>query len=330
MSNINQSKEKISKLGELKIFSIKYKLMLIFGLLTVLVVVLLVVTTLNFAQKAVFEKVEKQLKEKAIDAATIVEGGINEELVYIKTVSRLLLKNNTSGYLEKAKLLAKEAELANLKGFYICDTLEQLYLANGKKIYVGDREFYQKAIKGSPFITEPYIDRVTGDLVVSVASPLYDKNKNIIGVILVDFQGLILNQYIENIDVGKDGDAYIVGRSGVTIADVDPEIVINMENSTEVAKNDPTFEAIAEFEQKALSEDEPAIGYFYWGGVENIGAFAKVPSTGWAVIIFDDANNFLETIETLKIVVIVIGFIILALALLITFFISPKIRESIQ
>ncbi len=320
----NKRKIKDSLLDRIRFFSLKYRLMIIFGALTVFVVSVLVLTTVSVAKKAVFEKVEVQLKEKAIDAASIVDSGVFEEYTYLSAVGRLLLKSKDLSYLERAILLENEAKVRGLKGLYVCDTNAALCLSDGRVLDVSGREYYQKSIKGNFFVTEPYTDIVTGDLVISVSAPLYDDDEKIVGVILADFDGLVLNQYIENILVGISGGAYIVSTNGVTIADQDTSVVLNRENSTKRAKNSPDFESIAKFEQRALSEEEPAIGYFEWEGVEELAAFARVPSTGWAVIVSDDVENFFVPIERLKLVFFIIGLVILVLALFLTFFVSVR------
>ncbi len=281
-----------------KIFSIKWKLVIIFGVLSFIIGLAGNIASIKIARKAVYEKVEIQLKEKAIDTAEIIDGGIQQELIYLDTVGRTLLKDTNLSRIEQAKLLEQEAKAAGIVSLFVADAEQgNVYLANGKIIYVGDRDYYKKCMQGNVFVTEPYIDRNTGKLCLTIAAPFYDKNKKITGVIFEDFDGLILNKYIKNIKVGKTGGAYIIGKSGVTIADPDEEIVTNQENSTEEAKTDASFEAIAKFEQRALSEKEPAIGYFDWEGQREIGSFAQIPTTGWAVIVSSNVNEFLDAIK---------------------------------
>ena len=57
-------------------FSIKLKLLVIFGLLVALSVLILGVFAMQFAKKAVTEKVEVQLIDKASDTAEIIDGRV--------------------------------------------------------------------------------------------------------------------------------------------------------------------------------------------------------------------------------------------------------------
>ncbi len=304
--------------------------MIIFGILLSFTVILLSIIAIKITRKAVYEKVEKHLTEKAIDAAQIIDSRMKQELIYLETVGRMIFHDKTLNYFERAKMLEKEAESAGLAGLYVCDTKGNAYISTGKIVFIGDRGYYKKCMEGKNFITEPYKDRLTNKLVVTVASPIYDKNKKITGAIVTDFDGLILNRYITNITVGKTGGAYVLGKSGTTIADRDPEIVKKMENNTEMAKTDPSFKTIAAFEQRALAEKTPAVDYFYWDGTLNIASFAQVPTTGWAVIVCADAVDFTGTITWLRKTLTITSLTILLISLILIFLIVKKIIKPIE
>ncbi len=314
---------------EKKFFSIKSKMMIVFGLLIVFIIVVMNTISITIARQSVMEKVEIHLKAKAIDVANQVELAMHSDFEHLATMARSpLLRSDSLSYVTKARLLDKEANASGLENIYICDNKGLLHLPNGKTIDVSDREYYKKSMQGKPHMTEPFRDRL-GTFSLSVTVPIYDNNNNVKGVLIGDYDGLALCKYIKNIRVGKEGVPYIIGKTGVTIADIDPEIVINQENSAEVAKTDLSYEAIAKFEQKALSENKPDVGYFYWGGVRNIASFAKIPGTGWSVIIFDKDENFLDTISYLQLVISIMGLVIVVIGLVITFIVSDRISKPI-
>ncbi len=316
-----------------KRFSIKYKLLLIFGLLTVISLTIVIFYAVRTARNVAMEKVEKQLKEKAIDTAKIVDRSIKGAFLHVETIAHMsMFKDLSISYVKKAKILEKiveEADESDVTGLYICDDKGKAYLSNGDIVDVSNRQYYKVAMQGKNFISEPYKD-IQGNFTMTVATYILDKNKKRIGALIADFDGLELNKYIEDIIVGKTGGAYIIGTSGVTIADPDPEVVKNQENSTDVAKTDTSYETIAKFEQRALSEKEPAVDYFYWDGVLNIASFAQIPSTGWAVIVSSDAHEFMDSINAMRTKLIVIGFSILFLSLIIIVIVSSRIGKPLQ
>ncbi len=314
-----------------KFFSIKWKLLIVFAVLTYIVGHVCISVTVKFAREALIREIEIQLKEKAIDTAEIIDEGLQQELIYLETIGRTLLKDTKLSRIEQAKLLEQEAKDAGIMSLFLADSEQgNVYLSSGRVIYVGDREYYKSCMQGNIFVTEPYLDRNTGKLCLTIAFPFYDDQGKIIGVLLEDVDGLILNNYIKNITLGKTGTAYIVGKSGTTIADPNPEIVIKQENSSEVAKTDSSYETIAKFEQRALNEKEPAVDFFYWNGVRNIASFAQVASTGWAVIISIEADEFLDSIKQLRFKAIVIGLTVYFAALIVIWFIAGRMVKPVQ
>ncbi|PIE84336.1 MAG: hypothetical protein CSA07_02205 [Bacteroidia bacterium] len=312
-------------------FSLKYKFMLIFGALTIVVVTVFLLVVSHMAQEAVHQKVEIQLKEKARDAATIIDMRIQSDVAYLQAMGRTLLSDTSLDFHEMSRLLEAEAKSAKveLAEVYVCDRKGMIYQADGTTLDISDRTFFREAISGRVSIVEPYRDKLNGKLVLTIAVPLRGADGGIKSALCVDYDGLMLNQYIEDIRVGKDGGAYVVGQSGTTIADPDPELVMRMENSTEHARIDPSYESIAEFERRAMAASEPAVGYFEWDGKRNMGSFAKVASTGWVVIVSDEDENFLEPIVYLRRVLWGMSLLIMLAALVLMYFLADWVSRPI-
>ncbi len=299
-------------------FSIQYKIMIAVALLMVLTVTVLNVSSIKLAKKAVEEKVEKHLIDNAKNTAKIVDLSIEADFVHLQTIARMsMMKNLEIPYAEKAKRLNKEADLMKTFNLYIADAKGTLYLENGAKSYVGDRSFYKKAMNGITNITEPYKDRITGELVISVCTPIYDDQKNVISAIIADYPGLELLKYIKDIVVGETGYCYIVGETGTTIAHKKENRVMEKENLIEMAKTDETHKSNAELIQKAMNSEKPAVGFYEHLGTSNIAAFAKIKTTGWTVIVKAPIHEFMGTVgELIKLITIagvIIGLLVLAI-----------------
>ena len=72
-----------------KRFSIRYKLILIFGLLIALASLVEGLLAVRTARKAVTEKVEAHLIDKAADIATIIEGRITAFWQFLEGIARM-------------------------------------------------------------------------------------------------------------------------------------------------------------------------------------------------------------------------------------------------
>ncbi len=223
-------------------FSIRYKLMIAFGLLTVAASAVLVFSSVYTARNLTMKKVAEHLKDKAIDTAQIIDASFKQQTYYLETIGRILLKEPDLSWVEKAAVLEEEAkDHPELKGIYIYDTEGWLHLANGERYYSGDNKDVQKALAGNIAILEPYKDRVENIIVVSVLIPIFDRSKKVSGMLCADFDGLILNDYIKNIVVGQSGISYILSEDGTTIAYKETKYVLEQYNTIKKAEKDPSL-----------------------------------------------------------------------------------------
>jgi len=313
-----------------KRFSIKSKLLIIFGLLIALSTFVLGFLALQISKKAVKEKIEIHLVDKATDTAEIIDGRITAMFQFLEGLARMpQISDSTLSMQTKLRFLQKEA-LANsdILEINITDINGDLY-SDGPVVSVKDRQWFKSVSAGKPFMSEPIVSKTSGKLASIFAVPVYNNTNTICALLSIDIDGLWLSEQIEDIVVGKTGVCYIIGKTGITIADPDSEVVKSQENSTEKAKSDSSYTSIAAFEKRAMTETKPGTGYFYWYKRLDIAAFAQIKTTGWPVIISAPANEFMGTIQALRFSMYIIGLIILGIALVIVFFTAAAIVKPI-
>ena len=126
-------------------FSLKTKLVLIFGILIAIASVVEGVLAINIARKAVSEKVEAHLTDKAADVAEIIDGRINSTFQFLEGIARMpILADQSIPYGEKEAQLQREVSfnkrlaqlnLYNLSGVrYTSDGKKfRLPIANGSR-----------------------------------------------------------------------------------------------------------------------------------------------------------------------------------------------------
>ncbi len=314
-----------------KFFSIKYQLMIIFGVLTTIVAAVLIIIAVRIARNAVMEKVEKHLMAKVNDVTYIIELSIKSDVEYLQTIGRMLFKGKILDPIERSALLEKEAKSVGLMGIYFIDTQGTLYLSDGKTVDVSNKPYFRASIQGKPFITEPQKERIFDELHVSLSAPFYDNKGKIAGVLISHFKGLALNEYIRGITVGETGYCYILNKNGVAIAHPNERYVIEQDNLIKRSKTEHSLCSIADFMKHVLATDNKgAIDFYHNAEKKYIASFSKMKNTGWVVIARAPVNEFLGTITKLRSFIIAIGFITLAIALLITFFISGKMAKPIM
>ena len=98
--------------------------------------------------------------------------------------------------------------------------------ADGISIFDGNdysnREYVQQAMQGNVYVSEPLVSKVTGDLSIIVAAPLYADGKQgsrIVGVVYFVPHETFLNDIVSSIRISETSHAYMINKSGDTIAD---------------------------------------------------------------------------------------------------------------
>ena len=315
-----------------KRFSIRKKLIIIFGLLILISGFSLAITAVFIAEKAVKETVSVQLLEKADDTAELIDARINGYFQFLEGITRMpFLHDAEYSYKNKVALLQREiafnkalleASLADINGI--------MYTPAGTTVSVGDRSWFQDALSGKRSITEPFIPRTNSQLIITLAVPIYDSSHNVIGVLAGICPARLLTDTIEDIIIGKEGECYILGLTGTTIAEKDFSLVEGMENGIEESKTDDSLSGITAFEITGLQAVEPAIGFYDYEWGKTIASFAKIKSTGWTVFVYAPIKDFLGSITVLKYSMSIVGAIILCITLLIVFFIAIKMVKPLQ
>ncbi|MGI5085556.1 methyl-accepting chemotaxis protein [Treponema putidum] len=314
-----------------KRFSLRNKLIIIFGLLIAIASSTEGFLATRIARRAVTEKVETHLIDKANDTAEIIDGRVTALWQFLEGVARMpALYDSSYSYSEKVAILQREASFNDkIKEMNVSDKSGNFYYTGGS-VQVSDREWFKTALAGKNFATEPYIERAAGTLVTTFAVPIFDSTHNIVGVLSADINGLRLSEYISDIVVGKTGNCYMMGDRGVIIADNDNELVKNQVNIIEQAKTNSELVSTAAFLKHVLSTDKNDVGYYTYQGKSYIASFATMKTAGWSVIIRAPVREFMGDVDALRTSVLGIGTVIISAALVIVFFVARGMIKPIN
>ena len=326
----NNEKNQIAKTSK-KRFSLRKKLVLIFGFLIAAALTIAALITVRNARKAVLEKVEAHLTDKATDIAEVVNGRVSSVVQFIEGLARMpFLRDNSMPLTEKAELLIKEAERnKKIDYFGICDMQGNRYDGTGHRTSVRDREWFKSASQGKNFITEPAISSITNNMQIIFAVPIYDDNNAIIGVLNAAVPAQLLSNEIDDIVVGKTGECYILGLTGTVIAHKNFDTVTKQRNIIK-DNSDKNLASLAAFLQHALDTDESEVGYYDYDDISNIASYATIKITGWTVIIKAPVREFTKTVDDLRMSIRILGIIILIITLAVIYAVAHYMLQPIQ
>lgn len=184
-------------------------------------------------------------------------------------------------------------------------------------INVADQPFFQEAIKGKKFITDIFMDNERQKPVFTIATPIYGieqfgtaSTEEIVGVIYatvpLDF---FSKTYVETVDMGKTGAAFIYNAEGQVAAHSDRTSVFKLD----LRKSD--------FGKKMMAQKSGIINYSL-DSIENIASFTTLPELGWGVVVGVSSDEVFSSVSDMKVANMTIALIVTVLMALSMWFLS--------
>ena len=208
--------------------------------------------------------------------------------------------------------------------------------ANGVSLFDGnnysDREYFQQAIQGNTWISTPTISKITGELSIMVAAPLWQnglQGGQIVGVVYFVPDEEFLNDIMSAIKISDNGGAYMLDKDGNTIADTTMDTICN-QNIEQEAQSDSSLKSLASMHTQMRS-GESGFGSYRIGGVSKYLAYAPVSGTdGWSLGVTAPVSDFMgSTYRNIAIIAVLVA-VVVVLAVVISIRIANSLGKPIR
>lgn len=167
-----------------------------------------------------------------------------------------------------------------------------------------DREYVKQALQGKVYVSEPLISKITGELSIMVAAPLYAEERygsSIVGVVYFVPKETFLNDIVSAIQIGENSRAYMINKTGDTIADITLD-TITVQNIEREAKEDPLLGELAAIHAE-MRQGKTGFGSYTSGEHKMFAAYAPVQDTdGWSIAVTAPQLNYLASTRDAMIV----------------------------
>lgn len=188
-----------------------------------------------------------------------------------------------------------------------------------------NQEWYKigKASKEPVAYSIPYFDSVTKVSMVTASVPLYDQNKNFIGVATGDINLTNLQKIVTETKVGATGWAFLLDGSGTYLAQPDATKVMK----TKV--NEDANASLAKLANSMLTEQRGHASFTDQNGTNEI-FFTKIPHTNWVLAMVMPEKELFAPLQSLLnrllIISVISTFVIVAVILLYSRYITSNIK----
>lgn len=304
---------------------IQTKIIAIVVLATVCVSVIAGIVSTVVTRYSTTSALEKNVLETAELAALAAENMISTyTLTIAEMASNPILVDETVSLEEKQAFIQERADAYYMRfgGMTDADGYDAVH-----GVDVSGEPFFQAAVQGSSYMSTPYIDGK--DMYLMVAAPVRDGDA-VKGVLYFQCDTDILQSIIEGLQIGEEGEAYILDKEGTTIAYVDQESVLNRENVMREAAASPEDEGlqtVAAIEKK-MTLGEVGVERFYYAEDQsnNIQSYAPIAGTdGWSIAVTLDEDEFMRPAEYGNF----IQTVVCAVACIVIIIISMRVSHSI-
>ena len=314
-----------------KHFSLRYRLILIFGILIAAAGITEGILATRIARKAVTEKIESHLMDKARDTAEILDGKVLQWFQLLEGIARIpALRESELSYQEKAAMLQKLADADDaFQKLNIVDKKGIGYLPNGRVTDISSANWF-KSYNGNRYMSEPFASLIDSQMVIIIAVPIYGEDGTHHDILVATIDGFTMCEAVRHLVIGESGSCSVINSKGITIADPDKTLVQNQFDVIQEAVQNPAFTSLAAFVQTMLKSQDTAIGYYEYNKLKRMASYAAMKTTGWKIAVYAPIDEVMKTVSSLRQSLFVIGVIILFITLAIIYIVTNGIVMPIR
>ena len=204
--------------------------------------------------------------------------------------------------------------------------------ADGISIFDGkdysDREYVQQAMSGNVYVSQPLVSKITGELSIMVAAPIYangTRGGGIAGVVYFVPPETFLNDIVSSINISENCRAYMINKNGDTIADITLD-TITTQNVEREAQSDSSLKGRAAIHAEMRQGKNGFAGFNASDG-PRYAAYAPVGGTdGWSMAVTTMQKDYLSDTY----VSILINILVSVVAALASIVVAVKLASNIS
>ena len=309
--------------------SIRTKMISLMGLLLLFVCMGFAVTSYSYSSNALISQVRGTLPLVAEQSAKVLESRINGSLSALELIaSRYEIWDTEVQTSEKLKILYGEVASAHHNWMGIVTKDGVLYPTKGGTANVSDSDYFKRSMEGENVVSEPIFDKASNSIQIIYSVPIkYDGVP--VGVLIAARDGYELCDFAKDITYGESGKAFIIDKSGTTIAHTDKSLVFDKHNVFEQVKKDATLQSLADIEEKMI-KGESSTGEYEEGGIAKYLGYAPIKNTDWSIGVEAPKSEVLEQLNSLKASIVTMSVAFVLFSLVFAFIISGTIAKPVK
>jgi len=304
----------------------KLKSKIVLSLLILSGIALISVSFFGFfnIQKRTVQSIRTQMETEVISVANQLDGWLMKKANTVQTTASILKHTVGDGELSANYLQAYQQD-SDISTIYIGFEKDGSVLdAKGWVPEEGydarKRDWYIKAVSTDALcFSDPYIDAITGNPIVSAMMPIKFQNNELRGVLAADIFLTTLKDIVAQVNINKEGYGFLVDQNGIALAHPDEQL-----HNTNLLENAEWKELMS----KILESDKGMIETQF-DGEENLIFYQKIPSTGWTLGFVLPQKVVYQPLKAIQATYMTITVIALILIFLVAWYLARQLTKSI-
>ncbi|GEN35278.1 methyl-accepting chemotaxis protein [Aneurinibacillus danicus] len=304
--------------------SLKIKLLAV--IIPIIMIALSFVAWLNHNKAKEF--LESSFQERAFIQLELLNNKVTDWLVQQKdrvtNIASSMDIRSMNKDMQLSYLKSKLKEYQGYEMFFIADLQGKAFTTAGQKVDVGNRPYFKRVTSGDFYaISDPLISRASGKLVVVIASPIYNQQNQLSGMLGATVPLTTMNEIVVSQKIGETGYAYMVQRDGLVISYPQQEEILKL---NVLKLNIPSLKE--GIEQAFVGKT----GYkrYTYKGVDKYAFFSQVSTTGWVVAITAPVKEASSQLDYLAKLSFVTASVVLVFAVIILIVFSSRFVRPIR
>lgn len=307
--------------------SIKMTLIISFSIIILLSVVSIGYLSVKRSSQILKKQIETSNSQRIIESSSFVSSKLENNILALKSIAGnpYILSEDPD---VRQEVLKSQIENTIFSDLGIVDLEGNSLSSVGIASYVGDMEYFKKALSGEPAISDVFNNPITGAPNMMYAVPIISMDE-VVAVLEARVPGDTVSSIISEMISNSNEYTFIINQKGVVIAHPDASRARTMFNPIEESKNDPGLIPLANLYQDIISK-HAGRGSYKIDGSNMLVGYKSIAGTEWLIALVSNEDSLMRGMTDLSKGITSLGIFILAAAIIITYIIGHSITKPIK